>query len=254
MRIVSKLFNRQRVTIGVVVGLILCMFVAPLQTGAASYAPLLYPPKRPVCANKPIKSVKTRHKVVAMTFDDGPWPVNTDKILDSLSMYGARSTFFMVSNNARRYPDIAKRVLKRGHEIANHSKTHGTYSSSKIAREIGYANWDIRVVTGTIPWLFRAPGLTRGSAIDARMSYYNMCNIFTDADLGDWRSPRVSAYTICQRFKRALHPGYINLVHDGGSHAQTVKAVPCMLAHAKRQGYKFVTVSQLLNMGTPLYY
>lgn len=86
------------------------------------------------------------------------------------------------------------------------------------------------------------------------MTYYNMCNIFTDADLGDWRSPRVSSYTLCERFKRALHPGYINLVHDGGSHTQTVNAVPCMLAYAKKQGYKFVTVSQLLNMGTPVYY
>lgn len=242
-----KLFTPNSLRLGVVIGLLGCLFMVPVSV-SAKYEPYLYPRQRPVCSSKPIRAVKTSKKVVAFTFDDGPWPVNTDKILDSLSMYGARSTFFMVSSNAKRYPDIARRVLKRGHEVANHSVSH-QYSPSKIANEIGVANWHLRQVTGVIPWAFRSPGLTRSSVIDQRVGYYNMCNIFTDNDLGDWKVPRASAWTLCQRFKRQLHPGYIALLHDGGSHSQTVKAVPCMLAHAKKQGYSFATISQMLNMG-----
>lgn len=254
-----RLFTRSRFLFGIVAGVMACLLLAPLSVDAArkqpSDPPYLYPGLKPYCTNKPIRAVspKNNEKVVALTFDDGPWPVNTDKILDSLSMYGARSTFFMVSNNAKTYPDIARRVLKRGHEIANHSKTHATYSPSKIAAELPIAQKELKQVTGVTPWLFRAPGLTTGSAINNFAASSQMCNISTNNDLGDWRSPRASAATICTRFKQQLHPGYIALLHDGGSHSQTVQAVPCILAHAKKQGYKFATVSQLLNMGPDIH-
>lgn len=245
----SQSFVRFGIGLGIAISLVLCS-VFSFETAKAAYEPLLYAPPRPVCKPLPIRSVKTTQKVVAMTFDDGPWPVHTQGILNHLSMYGARSTFFMVSNNAQAYPDIAREALRRGHEIANHSVDHASYNPSVIASQIGVANWELRQVTGVIPWMFRPPGLTQGKAIDERVAHYKMCNIFTDNDLGDWRSPRASAWVLCERFKQQLHPGYIALLHDGGSHAETVKAVPCMLAHAKKQGYKFATVSQLLNMGT----
>lgn len=254
-----QLFSRTRIISGVLAGMFICLLAMPFSANAArkqpTDPPYLYAGLRPYCTNMPIRAVapKNNEKVVALTFDDGPWPVNTDKILDSLAKYSARSTFFMVSNNARQNPEIAKRVLKRGHEIANHSKTHSTYSPSKIAAELAVAQRDLKEITGVTPWLFRSPGLTTGPAINNFAASSQMCNISTDNDLGDWRSPRVSAATICARFKQQLHPGYIALMHDGGSHSETVKAVPCILAYAKKQGYKFATVSQLLNMGPDIH-
>jgi peptidoglycan/xylan/chitin deacetylase (PgdA/CDA1 family) len=251
----AKLFTANRLRWGIVVGLLACLVIAPMQAGAAyvkpsTSAPLLNSGPRARCGYKPIKSVRTTQKVVAMTFDDGPWPVHTDAILNHLSTYGARSTFFQVSNNVLKYPTIAQRVFLRGHEIGNHAKTHAYYSPSVIATEFGQANKDFLAVIGVIPWSVRPPGLTRGTAIDQYVSSRGVCNVHTDNDLGDWKLPRASAYTLCQRFKQQLHPGYIALLHDGGTHAETVKAVPCMLAYAKSQGYKFMTVNQILNTGT----
>lgn len=249
-----KLFNRTRLIAGAIICVMTCVLVAPLQVGAytkpPTSAPMRYPTQRAFCNYKPIKSVRTSQKVVAMTFDDGPWPVHTDAIMNHLATYGARSTFFMVSNNALKYPDIAQRVYMRGHEIANHAKTHASYNPSVIATEFSQANQDFFRVLGIFPWVVRPPGLTRGTAIDNYVASRYVCNVHTDNDLGDWKSPRASAATLCARFKQQLHPGYIALLHDGGTHAETVKAVPCMLAYAKSQGYKFMTVTQILNTGT----
>lgn len=243
--------KREFIGVGIIVGMTACLAILPGRTNAA-YEPVPNT-KRPVCSNKPIRSVGTTAKVVAFTFDDGPWPTNTQAIMSSFERYGARASFFMIGRNARYYSSIAKDVVRRGHEVGNHSETHAYYNDYRIASEIGTAQWSIRQAAGVIPWTFRAPGLTRGPQIDAKVGYYKLCNVSTDYDIGDWRSPRIDAWTLCERFKRSLHPGSIVLIHDGGSHSQTVKAVPCMLAYAKAQGYRFLTISQLLNAGTHRY-
>ena len=73
-----------------------------------------------------------------------------------------------------------------------------------------------------------------------------MCNISTASDLGDWRSPRVSAATLCSRYKTALRPGAIILLHDGGSRRPTTDAVDCMLAYTRQQGYAVVDLGDML--------
>lgn len=249
----SKMFTKIQVRTGMVVGLIACLMMGAAQASAAppyNSAPMNFATPRARCGYKPIRSVRTTQKVVAMTFDDGPWPTNTDAVMNHLANYGAKGSFFMVSNNALKYPTIAKRVLLRGHEIANHAKTHASYSPSVIATEFSQANQDFFKIMGIFPWVVRPPGLTKGAAIDNYVSSRGVCNVHTDNDLGDWRSPRVSSATLCARFKQQLHPGYIALLHDGGSHTQTVNAVPCMLSYAKSQGYKFLTITQILNTGT----
>ena len=98
---------------------------------------------------------------------------------------------------------------------------------------------------------FRSPGLTPSSDIDQAVFRAVQCNISTDVNLGDWVSPRASASTLCSRFKNALHPGMIVLLHDGGSHQPTVDAVPCMLEHVRATGYTVVSLADLLARGTP---
>ena len=248
-----KLFSHQCLKLGIVLGLITCIFIDPRSASAAYLTPYLNATRgRPVCTSQPIRSVMMRSKYAALTFDDGPWPYNTTAIVNHLKSYGAKATFFMVSNNALNYPEITRSVYQSGMEVATHAKTHAYYSSSKIAAEIGPSIWDIYNVTGkgVRSWSFRPPGLTRGWEIDAKVKYYGLCNVHTDYDIGDWKSPRISSWTICDRFKRSLHPGYIALLHDGGSHINTVNAMPCILSYAKSQGYQLVTVSQLLTHGT----
>lgn len=74
-----------------------------------------------------------------MIFDDGPWPGHTQAIMDAFEARYPRATFFMVGSNAKYYPNIARDVVRRGHEVGNHSETHSYYSDSKIAPEIGVA-------------------------------------------------------------------------------------------------------------------
>jgi len=189
-------------------------------------------------------------KLVAFSFDDGPWPVNTQAVMATFEAHNATATFFMIGNNVQRYPDIARDVASRGFEIGNHSQTH-VYRPSTIAAEVSVANETIRRATGVTPKLFRSPGLTEGSVIQAALAAQGMCNIFTTTDLGDWKSPRASSSVLCRRFASSLHNGEIVLLHDAGSHSATVQAIGCMLDVAAQRGFTVMSVGSLLAAGTP---
>jgi len=213
-------------------------------------APLPPPPK--ICEpGALIRGVDVGdRKLVAFSFDDGPWPVNTQAVMATFEARGATATFFMIGDNVRRYPDIARDVASRGFEIANHSQTH-VYRPSTIAAEVSVANETIRQATGVTPKLFRSPGLTEGSSIQAALAAQGMCNIFTTTDLGDWKSPRASSSVLCRRFASSLHNGEIVLLHDGGSHSASVQAIGCMLDVAAQRGFTVMSVGSLLGSGTP---
>lgn len=198
------------------------------------------------CASgAPIRSVATSQRVVAFTFDDGPWPANTASVMSSFERYGWRATFFMIGVNVQSYPDIARSVVSRGHGIAAHSMTH-SYGVSTIAREAATSQALIQSVTGVRTSWFRSPGLTISSTIDQAVYAAGMCNISTGYDLGDWRSPRVSASTLCSRYRYALKPGAIILLHDGGSHKPTIDSLECMLSYTRQQGYQVVDLGDML--------
>lgn len=209
------------------------------------------PPPPLICpSGPPVRGFDTgSYKVVAFTFDDGPWPVYTDGVMDAFDARGVKATFFMIGNNVRANPSIARDVVNRGFEVGNHSATH-SYSPSTIVAEIPRANAIIREVTGAEPRLFRSPGLATSTRIDSAMQTYGMCNLFTTYDLGDSKTPRASASTLCSRFANSLHPGMIVLLHDGGSHRNTVDAVPCMLDVAISRGYTIVPAGHLGAYGT----
>jgi peptidoglycan/xylan/chitin deacetylase (PgdA/CDA1 family) len=193
----------------------------------------------------PIQSVATSQRVVAFTFDDGPWPQNTEAVMSTFERYGWTAAFFMIGENASAYPSIARAVANRGFMVANHSMTH-RYSVSTIISEIAPTNARLQAITGVRPTMFRAPGLTASSSINNAVYANGMCNVTTGSDLGDWRSPRSSASTLCARFKFALRPGAIILLHDGGTHKPTIAALPCMLDYARAQGYVAVDLGDLL--------
>lgn len=208
-------------------------------------------PDVPVCAPGELVTgvdVGTR-KLVAFTFDDGPWPVNTKAVMDQFEARGLRATFFMIGDNVRQFPDIARDVANRGHIIGNHSMTH-RYVPRIIASEVRSTQDLIFDVTGQRPVAFRSPGLTRGAAIQDELRSEGLCNVFTTVVLGDHLMPRKSASELCSAFAGTLHQGEIVLLHDGGSHRPTVDAVGCMLDVAISRGYTVVTLPDLLSAGT----
>jgi peptidoglycan-N-acetylglucosamine deacetylase len=207
------------------------------------------PPLEPCQPGSLVRSVDTAGvPLVTFTFDDGPSPANTRPIMDAFSARGLTATFFVIGNNVREYPSIAREVADRGFLLANHTVTH-RYTPSIIAREIGPMNDIIRPYTGRRPVYFRSPGLTQGSVIQSTLASYGMCNVFTSVDLRDWVSPRRSAGDLCSAFSRTLRPGMIVLLHDGGPRRPTTTAVPCMLDSALARGYRVVGLGELMASG-----
>ncbi|MDO4404766.1 MAG: polysaccharide deacetylase family protein [Atopobiaceae bacterium] len=207
-----------------------------------------------------VYSVKTDDKVVALTFDDGPWEETTKQILDILEENGAKATFFTIGNQISEHTEDVKRADQMGCEVCTHSWDHAagagqgvnlTYmSSQEQIDEIqkGYAA--IKEALGTEPvHIIRTPGGNfYGSIVDTLWPYVD-AEIGWDLDTEDWRLPGSDAiYEVLME----VQPGQIVLMHDGGGdRSQTVEALREALPKLKEQGYSFITMSELLNYGMP---
>ena len=191
--------------------------------------------------------VTANNKVIALTFDDGPWPETTAAAMNLLKQFGGKGTFFVVGNLVGHYPDLVKRMIAEGHEVANHTWSHRTsYSSPAIAaREIDNTSATIARYTGFGTRIYRPPGgiLNNGLVNYARNKGYAI--LMWSTDTMDWRSRQPEA--IRQRVLRSLKPGGIVLMHDGGGPRwATIKALAKLLPELQAKGYRFVTVSELL--------
>ena len=213
-----------------------------------------------VDAGYQIYTASPEDKVIALTFDDGPWPETTDAILDILQQYNAKATFFTIGEQIGEYSAQVKRANDMGCEVLTHTWDHAagsgqgvniTYMSAEqqideVQR--GYAA--IKEVTGVEPaHVFRAPGGNfYGSAVSNLWPYVD-AEIGWDVDTEDWRLPGADA--IASRIMSA-QPGQVVLMHDGGGdRSQTVEALRIAMPTLVEQGYTFVTVSELLEYGMP---
>ncbi|MEI6443266.1 MAG: polysaccharide deacetylase family protein [Nostocales cyanobacterium ELA583] len=188
-------------------------------------------------------------KVIALTFDDGPWPKSTVQVLDILKKNNIKGTFFVVGQNVKTYPDLTKRIVSDGHIIANHTWHHWYHhmNAQAAAYEVANTNDLIYETTGVKPGLFRPPGgiMSNGVAAYAKSNKYAI--IMWSADSMDYSRPGVSR--LMNNIFREAKPGGIVLMHDGGGdRSHTVKALPEIISKFQKQGYKFVTVPELLEM------
>lgn len=194
--------------------------------------------------------VQTEEKVVALTFDDGPHPKYTAEILDLLQKYDAKATFFIIGANAEKNPDLLVRQYNEGHELANHTFTH-TYkipSVQRLMKELEQTNELIFNITGYRPTLFRPVGgeYTDNMINAAVENGYKVIMWSWHQDTQDWKDPGVNK--IVRKVLDGTTPGDVILFHDGGvNRGQTVKALEQILPELQKQGYKFVTVSELMD-------
>jgi peptidoglycan-N-acetylglucosamine deacetylase len=188
-------------------------------------------------------------KVIALTFDDGPWPNTTAKVLDILKKNRIKSTFFVVGQNVKNYPDLTKQIVADGHIIANHTWHHWYHQMNAQAAAYEVANTTdiIYQTTGVRTSLFRPPGgiMNNGVAAYAKNNKYAV--IIWSADSMDYSRPAVPR--LMNNIFREAKPGGIVLMHDGGGdRSNTVKALPEIISRFRKQGYEFVTVPELLEM------
>jgi len=188
---------------------------------------------------------------IAMTFDDGPSPETTPRLLEILKQRNIKATFFMIGQNAEHNPEIVKRILADGHEIGNHSWTHpqlAKLSDDRVTEEITKTQNAIRDASGYTPTLLRPPyGSITARQKDWIENRLGLSVILWSVDPFDWKRPGASV--IRQRILAGATPGAIVLSHD--IHKQTVDAMPATLDALAAKGFKFVTVSQLIAMNHP---
>lgn len=187
--------------------------------------------------------------VIAYTFDDGPSPDYTPRLLDMLKERNIKATFFLIGKSASTWPDIVKRIVAEGHEIANHTWDHQQLTrmkESRVLEELQSTHDAIVKACGVAPILYRPPygaaTIGQKKMIHERLGYPT---ILWDVDPEDWKSPKSIAKVHDQVLKQT-RAGSIILCHD--IHKQTVDAMPSTLDDLKARGFQFVTVTQLINL------
>ncbi len=187
-------------------------------------------------------------KYIAMTYDDGPHPQNTPRLLDMLRARNIKATFFVVGQCVNLYPNVVRRTVAEGHEIGNHSNTHrllSKLSDDAIKADLRICHEAVERAAGIQMKVMRPPygGLQQRQRemVHAEFGYPI---ILWSVDPLDWKRPGPSV--VESRILSATTPGAIILSHD--LHGQTVDAMPSTLDTLLSRGYQFVTVSQLLAM------
>ncbi|MFW6358499.1 MAG: polysaccharide deacetylase family protein [Chroococcales cyanobacterium] len=188
-------------------------------------------------------------KVIALTFDDGPWPEYTNHILYVLEKHNIQATFFILGQNAQNYPNLLKQIVRKGHALGNHTWSHPYryQTPASAAKQIDRTDEVIYNLTGIKTSLFRPPGgfLNNGLASYAHQKGYAV--IMWSADSQDYRS---SKNVLLKNLLYQTDSGGILLMHDGGGNRwHTLVALPYLIEELKKQGYRFVTVPELLMMG-----
>ncbi|UOF92845.1 polysaccharide deacetylase family protein [Fodinisporobacter ferrooxydans] len=197
-----------------------------------------------------VSSIHTDKKVIALTFDDGPNPVFTPKILDILKQYNANATFFVLGKRVGMYPKLVIREVNEGHEIANHTFDHQYLKGSALQRaeqEVVQTQEAIYDTIEQVPHIFRPPGgIVNPSVINVAKQQH--CQIVLWSwyqDTRDWKKPGVDK--IVRTVLSNVHNGDIVLFHDfEGDCSQTVEALKIILPELQKQGYQFLTVTDLL--------
>jgi peptidoglycan/xylan/chitin deacetylase (PgdA/CDA1 family) len=189
---------------------------------------------------------------VALTIDDGPDPAVTPQVLDILDRYAVRATFFCIGDNAAKYPQLCREIVRRGHAVENHSQHHRHHFSllgpGGLRREVQAAQDTLSAITGTPPRFFRAPAGLRNPFLDAVLTRQGLRLVSWSTRAFDTRIG--DAGRVRKKLLGDLRAGAIILMHDGNA-ARTpqglpviVEVLPALLERAAADGLRLVTLRQ----------
>ncbi|WP_285495615.1 polysaccharide deacetylase family protein [Actinomadura sp. NBRC 104425] len=213
-------------------------------------------PRPPAWTQSPLTAVNTPIReltdlspapppnTIALTIDDGPHPEYTPKVLDVLAEHQVTATFFMIGEQVKEYPRLARRVADAGHQVCNHTMTHPLsivgLSAKRLREELVDAHDCIAQVTGIVPTFFRSPGGAWSKRVLDMAAEHDMLPVDWAVDPRDWARPGVA------RIRKVLvgsKAGNIMLCHDGGGdRSQTVAALRKAIPALKKRGLTFVAL------------
>ncbi|WP_454916774.1 polysaccharide deacetylase family protein [Xanthobacter sediminis] len=226
---------------------------APAPAGQPASAGMQAPAAAPSSGNRfpAYTSLNVEGPYIAITFDDGPNPETTPKLLKILEARGIKATFFVVGTRATENPDLLRHMVAAGHEIGNHSWNHPQLPKIPLAeadRQVEDTSAAIRNAIGRDPIYLRPPYGAMTPALRRHIEdKYGLAMVYWSADSLDWKNR--DAQAIYDKVMAQTRPGGIILMHD--IHATTVAAVPRVLDALLAKGYKFATVSELIAMHKP---
>lgn len=196
-----------------------------------------------------IGSLPTSDRAVALTFDDGPNPIATPRILDALAARGVKATFFVLGRHADRWPELVRRMSDEGHVIGNHGFFHRklhVHGPAYVRRDLTMGVESIERAASVRPRLFRAPHGFRNPWVSPIATSLGERTV--GWSLGVWDSSRPGVDVIVRRTVDGSRPGSILLLHDGdgydmdGDRTQTADAVPKIVDELGARDFAFVTV------------
>jgi len=186
---------------------------------------------------------KSRREV-ALTFDDGPHPAFTARLLDLLKREHVKATFFLVGKKVDEAPAMAARIAREGHEVGNHTYHHmnlDKLTPEQAGAEIRQANEAVHRACGITPVSFRPPGGHHSEVVYQAAAKQAMRTVFWTDDPGDFAKPAPDV--IEARILKDLDNGSDILLHDGIE--PTLQILPELIARLRREGYRFVTISEM---------
>jgi peptidoglycan/xylan/chitin deacetylase (PgdA/CDA1 family) len=197
-----------------------------------------------------IWTIDTSDPVIAITFDDGPDPEFTPKVLDVLRRYNVKATFFLVGERVRRFPELVQQIREEEHGIGNHSDSWRRtvqLSNNEFERDLLRAENSVGLCNP--PKLFRPAGaMIRPSQIRLLRKHNYLAVLGSAYAFDPYRPP--SKY-IEWVIGRGLRPGAIIVLHDsGGNRSNTVEALPAILLNAQKARFKFVKLSEYISRQT----
>ncbi len=192
---------------------------------------------------------------VALTFDDGPDPIVTPRVLDLLDQYGAKASFFCIGNKVIAHPELTREIIKRGHSVENHTNSHphafAFFGPSALQHEIDSAQTAIYATTGVAPVFFRAPMGFRNPFLAPVVERAGLR--YTNWTRRGYDTFAKSAEPVLQRLQRGLAAGDILLLHDGRSiqpHGESpviLEVLPRLLKHLQTLNLKSVSLQTACN-------
>lgn len=183
-------------------------------------------------------------KVVALSFDDGPKPGLTEPLLDILAREKVTGTFFVIGRHVTEYPDLTRRIVRAGMEIANHSYTHRNLTHldrADVEREVLETQAAVEMVTGITPRLMRPPGGDWNDTCASLVRADGLTPCFWTVDA--FGSEEIGAQAVADTVLSRAQPGSIILMHNGK--VSTIEALPTIIHELRKRGYGFVSVSDL---------
>ncbi len=205
---------------------------------------------------KNIVRLNTDQRIVALTYDDGPNPPYTERLLDVLAKHNVKATFFMIGNRIEKHPETVHRVIAEGHQIGNHTYSHpllGFLPPFCVQRQIERTDDLIRQYGVVEEIVFRAPMLTRFLPVAYVLAKGDRTHISCDVWSWDWttQNPDKITETVLKKTLSSTGAGSIIVLHDGkaenknADRSGTIEATDRIITALKQDGYRFVRLSDV---------